>query len=100
MDCSNDKQKKFIEIVKEVEKDFPEINFKMNVSKETVVFDISPYELHTQTTSLILGLLQNIQRSLDHLPDSPIIDELENSNDKLRKALLMLTFSNKDMFKK
>ena len=90
----------FIKIVKNVEKDFPELDIKVKIQKEKVTFLHSPTELYHKSITIILNLLNRIESSLSLFPDSPIIDELENNNLKLKKALIMLLFSKKDMFSK
>ncbi|EPP36082.1 hypothetical protein CP10743SC13_1493 [Chlamydia psittaci 10_743_SC13] len=60
----------------------------------------SPIELYNKSISVILDLLNQIQTSLNLFPDSPIVEQLENNNLKLKKALIMLILSRKDMFSK
>ncbi len=99
----NDKQNMtndFIKIVKDVEKDFPELDIKMKVHKEKITFLNSPLELYHKSISVILNLLNQIQTSLSLFPDSPIVEQMEHDNLKLKKALIMLILSRKDMFSK
>ncbi|ANH79178.1 virulence factor [Candidatus Chlamydia sanziniae] len=90
----------FIRIVKDVEKDFPELDIKMKVYKERVTFLNSPAELYHKSISVILNLLNQIELSLNLFPNSPVVEELENNSLKLKKALIMLILSRKDMFSK
>ncbi|ANG66612.1 hypothetical protein [Chlamydia gallinacea] len=90
----------FIQIVKDVEKNFPELDLKMRVHREKITFMNSPIELYNKSISVILDLLNQIQTSLSLFPDSPIVEQLENNNLKLKKALIMLILSRKDMFSK
>ncbi|WP_041468118.1 hypothetical protein [Chlamydia felis] len=90
----------FIKIVKDVEKDFPELDIKMKIHKEKITFLNSPSELYHKSISVILNLLNQIQTSLGLFPDSPIIEQMELNNLKLKKALIMLILSRKDMFSK
>ncbi|SPN74182.1 hypothetical protein C10CP_0006 (plasmid) [Chlamydia serpentis] len=98
----NNKQKTndFIRIVKDVEKAFPELDIKVKISKEKITFLNSPTELYHKSISIILDLLSRIESSLNFFPDSPIVEELANNNIKLKKALIMLILSRKDMFSK
>ncbi|WP_100933921.1 virulence factor [Candidatus Chlamydia corallus] len=90
----------FIRIVKDVEKAFPELDIKVKINKEKVTFLNSPTELYHKSISIILNLLNSIESSLNLFPDSPVVEELENNNLKLKKALIMLILSRKDMFSK
>ncbi|ACZ33589.1 conserved hypothetical protein (plasmid) [Chlamydia pneumoniae LPCoLN] len=90
----------FIRIVKDVEKAFPELDIKVKIDKEKVTFLTSPTELYHKSISVILNLLNSIESSLDLFPDSPVVEELEKNNLKLKKALIMLILSRKDMFSK
>lgn len=90
----------FIKIVKDVKKDFPELDLKIRVNKEKVTFLNSPLELYHKSVSLILGLIQQIENSLGLFPDSPVLEKLEDNSLKLKKALIMLILSRKDMFSK
>lgn len=92
--------KDFVEIIKNVDKSFPELNIKLKVHKKGVTFLNSPLELYNKSISVMLGLLNQIESSLNLFPDSPIIESLENNNLKLKKALIMLILSRKDMFPK
>ncbi|MEB2813712.1 virulence factor, partial [Chlamydia suis] len=53
-----------------------------------------------KSVSLILSLLQQIENSLGLFPDSPVLEKLEDNSLKLKKALIMLILSRKDMFSK
>ncbi|WP_035391822.1 hypothetical protein [Chlamydia ibidis] len=90
----------FVKIVKDVERDFPELDIKMKIEKEKVVFLNSPLELYHKSISIILSLLNQIEMSLNLFPDSPVVESLEINNMKLKKALIMLILSRKDMFSK
>lgn len=90
----------FIRIVKDVEQTFPELDIKVKINKEKVTFLNSPTELYHKSVSVILNLLSRIESSLGLFPDSPVVEKLANDHLKLKKALIMLILSRKDMFSK
>lgn len=98
----NNKQNtnEFIRIVKDVEQAFPELDIRLKINKEKVTFLNSPSELYHKSISVILNLLSRIESSLNLFPDSPVVEELASNNLKLKKALIMLILSRKDMFSK
>lgn len=91
-------QGSFVKIIREVGRDFPELNIKTRISKHRVKILNSPLELYSKSISAILRLTEEIQNSLDYFPDSPLLERLESNNAKMKKALIMLAFARKEMF--
>ncbi|WP_348660533.1 virulence factor [Chlamydiifrater volucris] len=98
MDDNSNFKGSFVEIIKEVGKDFPELNIRTKVSKHHVKILNSPLELYSKSISAILRLTEEIQSSLDYFPDSPLLEQIESNNSKMKKALIMLAFARKEMF--
>lgn len=90
--------KDFLNVIKDVDKSFPELNIKLKVHKKSVTFLNSPIELYNKSIVVMLKLLNQIEGALSLFPDSPVIENLENNNLKLKKALIMLILSRKDLF--
>lgn len=90
--------KKFLNVIKDVDKSFPELNIKLKIHKKSVTFLNSPIELYNKSIVVMLKLLNQIELSLNLFPDSPIVENLEDKNLKLKKALIMLILSRKDLF--
>lgn len=90
--------KDFLKVIKDVDKSFPELNIKLKVHKKSVTFLNSPVELYNKSIIVMLKLLNQIEVSLNLFPDSPVVESLENNNLKLKKALIMLILSRKDLF--
>ncbi|WP_213358405.1 virulence factor [Chlamydiifrater phoenicopteri] len=98
MHKDNSFQGSFVKIIREVGKDFPELKLKTKISKHSVKILNSPMELYSKSISAILRLTEEIQNSLDYFPDSPLLEQLESNNAKMKKALIMLAFARKEMF--
>lgn len=92
--------KDFFEVIKSVDKSFPELNIKLKIHKNGVTFLNSPLELYNKSISIMLKLIHQIEKSLSLFPDSPIIENLEANHLKMKTALIMLILSRKDMFPK
>lgn len=89
--------KDFLNVIKDVDKSFPELNIKLRIHKKSVTFLNSPVELYNKSIIVMLKLLNQIEGALNLFPDSPVVENLEKNSLKLKKALIMLILSRKDL---